>query len=173
MHLRATLIAVVLLISGLVLPEQMSANLSGLNATNLTPSSGPSNNSNLKNETVNLPIELKNIQTFSDLLTNYSSRFHRFATLYELANRLDKDGLINLIDEINGFEYDATNQSWKSDSLLVVISKLLHTDVDRVLSIFFGLNEDTQKNLAYGIANEWSFLDLESASNFVNSFLRC
>ena len=170
LNLRATLIAVIILISTLVLPDQISEISSGLAATSQTLSSAASNNSNLQSETSSLPIDLKKVQTFSELLTHYSSRFHRFSALYELTNRLDEDDLVTLIDEIKDFEYDATNQTWKSDSLLVVISKLVHVDADKVNSIFFALSEDTQRDLAYGIANEWSFLDLEGATNFVSSF---
>ena len=170
LNLRATLTAVVILTGCLALPEQIFEISSGLTSTNQMPSIAASSNSNLNRETVSLSRDLKNIQSFSDILTNYRSRFHRFSALYELANQLDEDGLVNVIDEIKGYEYDASNQSWKSDSLLVVISKLVHIDADTVNPIFFALSEDTQRDLAYGIASEWSFLDLESATNFVNSF---
>ena len=170
LNLRATLIAMILLIHSLALSDQNSEISLDLAATVETQSSATSNNSDLNSETANLPVSLNTVQTFSELLTRFSSRFHRFFALYELTNRLDEDGLVNLIDEIKTYEYDATNQSWKSDSLLVVISKLVHINADKVNSIFFELNEATQRDLAYDIANEWSSLNLDSAANFVKGF---
>lgn len=114
--------------------------------------------------------EVQEISTFSDLMTDYPSRYQRFSALYELTDRSDEDDLVDLIHEVETFEYDDTNQQWRADALLVLLSKLIHTNTDRVNLIFFGLNEDSQRDLAYGVANEWSFMDLEGAIKFTNQF---
>ena len=166
--LGATLTAVVLVTVYFVLPEKKSENPTDISTNNQLSTPDSSINSNLKNESVNVPLDGVAVQTFSDILKTHSSRFRRFSALYELANRLNEDGLVNLIVEIKDFEYDATNKRWRSDALLILISKLVHTDADKVHSIFIGLSEDTQRDLAYGIANEWTSIDLVGATNFVD-----
>ena len=166
----ATITAAVLLTIYFVTPGKNSDNPLDPNTSSPPPSSESSSSSNLNSESAESTPDSTTIRRFSDLLEKHSSRFLRFSTLYELANQLDENRLVFLIDEIVDFEFDATTQNWRTDALVILMSKLVHFNEDRVRSIFWGLNEDTQRKLAYGIANEWASVNLEGATNFVNSF---
>lgn len=168
--LGATLTAAVLLTIYFVLPGENSENPLDPNSSSPLPSSESSSDSNLSSESAESTLNSTTIRTFSDLLDKHSSRFLRFSTLYELANQLDEDRLVFLIDEIVDFEFDATTQNWRTDALLILMSKLVHFNEEKVHSIFWNLNEDTQRRLAFGIASEWASVNLEGATNFVNSF---
>lgn len=168
--LGASLTAVVLLTVYFVFPGKNSENLSDPSITSPLPSPESVGNFDPNHESVNQTYALTTIRKFSDLLEKHSSRFLRFSTLYELANRLDEDRLVFLIDEIVDFEFDAMTQNWRTDALVILMSKLVHFNEDKVHSIFWGLSEDTQRKLAYGIASEWASVNLEGATNFVNSF---
>ena len=168
--LGATLTAAVLLTIYFVLPGENSENPLDPNSSSPLPSSESSSDSNLSSESAESTPNSTTIRTFSDLLDKHPSRFLRFSTLYELANRLNEDRLVFLIDEIVDFEFDATTQNWRTDALLILMSKLVHFNEEKVHSIFWGLSEDTQRKLAYGIASEWASVNLEGATNFVNGF---
>jgi len=169
--LGATVTAVVLLVVYFVLQGKHSENSSDPNTTSSLPSLESAGNTDPNSESVDETHASTTIRKFSDLLEKHSSRFLRFSTLYELANRLDEDRLVFLIDEIVDFEFDATTQNWRTDALLILLSKLVHFNEEKVHSIFWGLSEDTQRKLAHGIASEWASVNLEGATNFVNSFL--
>lgn len=165
----AILATVVLVAVYFVFPIKKFDESSDGNTTTQTPRPDSSTNSNLSNKSEKQSQDSIDIRYVSDLLTNSSSKFDRYSALFELANSLNKDALLKLIDDIKDFEIDATNERWRSDVLFVLCSRLIHIDVDRVQSIFFTLSENTQRDLAYGIANEWSSMDLEGVSKFVNS----
>ncbi len=168
--LGATVTAVVLLVVYFVLQGKHSENSSDPNTTSSLPSLESAGNTDPNSESVDETHASTTIRKFSDLLEKHSSRFLRFSTLYELANRLDEDRLVFLIDEIVDFEFDATTQNWRTDALLILLSKLVHFNEEKVHSIFWGLSEDTQRKLAHGIASEWASVNLEGATNFVNGF---
>ncbi|MYC26020.1 MAG: hypothetical protein F4X56_08910 [Gammaproteobacteria bacterium] len=168
--LGATITAVVLLSVYFVLPAKKSESPLDPNSSSPPPSQDSLIQSNPNGESVEEKQGATTIRTLADLLDEHSSRFLRFATLYQLANQLDEDRLVFLIDEIVDFDYDATNQKWRTDALSILISKLVHSDEEKVHSIYFGLNEDTQRKLAYSIASEWATVNLEGAKNFVKSF---
>ncbi|MYD46436.1 MAG: hypothetical protein F4W92_08800 [Gammaproteobacteria bacterium] len=152
------------------MPGKKSENPLDPNASSPLPSSESSSDSDLNSKSAKSTPDSTTIRTFSDLLDKHPSRFLRLSTLYELANRLDEDRLVFLIDEIVDFEFDATTQNWRTDALLILMSKLVHFNEENVHSIFWGLSEDTQRKLAYGIASEWASVNLEGATNFVNGF---
>ncbi|MCY3541917.1 MAG: hypothetical protein OXH31_08450 [Gammaproteobacteria bacterium] len=168
--LGASITAVVLLSVYFVLPAKKSESPLDPNSSSPPPSQDSLIQSNPNGESVEEKQGATTIRTLADLLDEHSSRFLRFATLYQLANQLDEDRLVFLIDEIVDFDYDATNQKWRTDALSILISKLVHSDEEKVHSIYFGLNEDTQRKLAYSIASEWATVNLEGAKNFVKSF---
>ena len=168
--LGAILTAAILLTIYFVLPGKNSDSPLDPNASSPLPSSESASDSDLNNKSAKSTPDSTTIRTLSDLLDKHPSRFLRFSTLYELANRLDEDRLVFLIDEIVDFEFDATTQNWRTDALVILMSKLVHFNEDKVHSIFWGLSEDTQRKLAYGIASEWASVNLEGATNFVNSF---
>ena len=166
----ATLTAVVLTAVYFVLPAKRTESPVDSNTSSRLTSPNSTISSNPNSEPDDEPKDSTTIRTFSDLLDKHSSRFLRFSSLYELANRIDKDRLVFLIDEIVNFEYDASNQRWRNDALSILLSKLIYSDEEKVHSIFFSLSEDTQRKLAYDIASDWASVNLEGATNFVNSF---
>ena len=128
--LGATLTAVVLIAVYFVLPAKRTEDPVDPNTSSPPPSSESSSSSNLNSESADSTPDSTTIRKFSDLLDKHSSRFLRFSTLYELANRLDEDRLVFLIDEIVDFELDATTQNWRTDALLILMSKLVHFNVE-------------------------------------------
>lgn len=150
-----------------VVPTEQSQIPSHSNTTEqLSP---PSNSTDFlpKNGSVDAQQQLGSIQSFSEILNEYSNRFYRNLALYNLVNGMSEANLVLLVDEINGFEMDAATQHWRTEALTVALLKLVHTNSSQVGKIFLEISEGSQKDIAYGIAREWAIIDLESAAKFV------
>lgn len=113
---------------------------------------------------------LYDVHSLTDILTNYSASFDRFAALYSLVSQSDEQKLVDLFNESLTYEYRESDESWFADSIRrTILSRLIHVNEEVASSLFLDLDSDQQMSLSYTVAREWSTIDLDSAVDFVTS----
>ena len=165
--LGAVLTAVALITVYFVVPNGTVGTNSPANVTGTVSSPYSARETSSTHADRSQPKSTPSAESFSGTLNNYSSDFQRGVALYDLANRSTEDSLVNLIDEVRNFEYDASNQDWKNQALSILVAKLVHVNSNRASSIFFDMNESENELLAYVLAHEWASIDLDGALDFV------
>lgn len=113
-------------------------------------------------------IDMSNVSTFEDVLTNFSSSFERFSALYQLVGQSTENQLVSLLNEVNDFPFDITNEYWKSDTLNILLRRLVAVNPVTATSQLEELRGDEQWSIVYWVFYDWAKIDLDSAIAFVD-----
>ena len=108
----------------------------------------------------------------TDILTNYSGSFDRYAALYSLVSQSDEEQLVDLFKESLTYEYSESDDAWLSASIRrTILSRLIHINEEVASSLFLALDSDQQNSLSYSLAREWASIDLDRAVDFVTGLM--
>lgn len=113
-------------------------------------------------------IDMSNVSKFEDVLTNFSSSFERFSALYQLVGQSTENQLVSLLNEVNDFPFDITNEYWKSDTLNILLRRLVAVNPVTATSQLEELRGDEQWSIVYWVFYDWAIIDLDSAIAFVD-----
>lgn len=111
---------------------------------------------------------LYDVDSLTDILTNYSGSFDRYAALYSLVSQSDEEKLVDLFNESLTYEYSESEDAWLSASIRrTILSRLIHINEKVASSLFLALDSDQQNSLSYSLSREWASIDLDRAVEFV------
>lgn len=128
-----------------------------------------------ENETDGIPetstsvpgIDMSKVSTFEDILTNFSSSFERFSAIYQLAGQSTENQLVTLLNEVNDFQFDITNEYWKTDTLSILLRRLVAVNPVTATAQFKQLSQDKQRYIVTFVFYDWAKIDLDGAIAFV------
>lgn len=113
---------------------------------------------------------LYHADSLTEILTNHSGTFDRFAALYSLVSQSDEQKLVELFNESETYEYSESDESWLDSSIQrTILSRLIHVNEKLAGSLFLGLESDQQSAISYTFAREFASFDLDRAINFVEN----
>lgn len=112
-------------------------------------------------------IDISNVATFEDILTNFSSSFERFSAIYQLAGQSNENQLVTLLNEVNDFQFDITNEYWKTDTLSILLRRLVAVNPVTATAQLEQLSQDEQWSIVSSVFNDWAKIDLDGAIAFV------
>jgi len=113
-------------------------------------------------------IDMSKVSTFEDILTNFSSSFERFSAIYQLAGRSNENQLVTLLNEVNDFQFDITNEYWKTDTLSILLRRLVAVNPVTATAQLKQLSQDEQWYIVTFVFYDWAKIDLDGAIAFVN-----
>ena len=115
---------------------------------------------------------LYDVDSLTDILTNYSGAFDRYAALYSLVSQSDEEKLVDLFKESLTYEYSESDDAWLSHNIRrTILSRLIHINEEVASSLFLELDSDQQYSLSYSLAREWASIDLDRAVEFVTGLM--
>lgn len=112
-------------------------------------------------------IDISNVATFEDILTNFSSSFERFSAIYQLAGQSTENQLVTLLNEVNDFQFDITNEYWKTDTLSILLRRLVAVNPVTATAQLEQLSQDEQWSIVSLVFNDWAKIDLDGAIAFI------
>ena len=113
-------------------------------------------------------IDLSEIHSFEDVLSNFSSPFEQHFALYHLAGQANDKQVRKLLDEVNAFEFDITNINWQQNALSILLRRMIMFDPSVAILHIQKLPNHLKDKLAYWCFYDWATVDLEGAISFVS-----
>lgn len=125
------------------------------------------------NQTVNdIPVSPTNgiytDNSITEIFTNYSSSFDRWAAFYSLVSRSDEETIVELFDEIQNSPFSEKYSEYFYGFRQAILAKLVVLNLNVANSLYEKLDTDLQYSSAYSFAREWANKDLNSVVDFVN-----
>ena len=106
--------------------------------------------------------------SITELFTNYSSSFDRWAAFYSLVSRSDEETIVELFDEIQNSPLSEKYSEYFYGFRQAILAKLVVLNPNVASSLYENLDTDLQYSSAYSFAREWANKDVNSVVDFVN-----
>ena len=106
--------------------------------------------------------------SITEIFTNYSSSFDRWAAFYSLVSRSDEETIVELFDEIQNSPLSEKYSEYFYGFRQAILAKLVVLNPNVASSLYENLDTDLQYSSAYSFAREWANKDLNSVVDFVN-----
>ncbi len=110
---------------------------------------------------------LQEIGSLSDILELYATSFDRYLAIYHLCGPANELELEEFLKQAVELTTDESTEFWGQQFAGVILYRLVQSNSDRTQVLFAELDEATQSQVAYYIANEWATFDLKGAESFV------
>jgi len=107
------------------------------------------------------------VNSITEIFTNYSGSFDRYAALYALVSRSDEDRIIELFEETLDKRLSKDDSGYLDGFRRTILSKLVQLNPDIASSLYQNLDTDLQTPLTYSLARAWANEDLDSVVDFV------
>ncbi|MXX94691.1 MAG: hypothetical protein F4039_07565 [Gammaproteobacteria bacterium] len=119
-------------------------------------------------KTTQNPVDsLQEIGSLSDILELYATSFDRYLAIYHLCGPANELELEEFLKQAVELTTDESTEFWGQHFAGVILYRLVQSNSDRTQVLFAELDEATQSQVAYYIANEWATFDSEGAESFV------
>ncbi|MCY3626463.1 MAG: hypothetical protein F4039_09885 [Gammaproteobacteria bacterium] len=115
------------------------------------------------------------VSSITEIFTNYSGSFDRYAALFALVSRSDEKKIVELFEGTLDKRLNENNSEYLDGFRRTMLSKLVRLNPDMASTLYQNLETDLQTPLTYSLAREWANVDLDSVVDFVIQicFLRC
>ena len=161
------LASVVLIVMYFLTPLNKSENTQGL-ITNQS-GSAPSRELGATFDTTNPMDKVQEVGSLSDILDIYQTSFDRYLAIYHVCSQASEQRLVSFFEDALELTLDESHKFWGKQFVGVVLHRLVSLNTEKAQSLFAELDLETQRDTAYQLTNEWSKLDLQGASQFVES----
>lgn len=161
------LASVVLIVMYFLTPLNKSENTQGLITTQ--SESAPNNELRATFDTTNPMDKVQEVSRLSDILDIYQTSFDRSLAIYHVCSQASEQKLVSFFEDALELTLDESHKFWGKQFVGVVLHRLVSLNTEKAQSLFAELDLETQRDSAYLLTNEWSKLDLEGASQFVES----
>ncbi|MXX94692.1 MAG: hypothetical protein F4039_07570 [Gammaproteobacteria bacterium] len=119
-------------------------------------------------EPLSLSVDLSDVQTFNDVLTNLSSTFERYFALYHIASQANESQLVKLINEVVDYNVDIETEYWIENALSIFLRRLVVLNPESATAYLDNVERYAWERLAYWFFNDWAKNDLDGVVNWVN-----
>ncbi|MDE0094500.1 MAG: hypothetical protein OXO49_08385 [Gammaproteobacteria bacterium] len=107
------------------------------------------------------------VSSITEIFTNYSGSFDRYAALYALVSRSDEKEIVELFEETLDKRLSKDDSGYLDGFRRTILSKLVQLNPDIASSLYQNLDTDLQTPLTYSLTREWANVDLDSVVDFV------